>query len=80
MVCIIYNGNLRPLHCYVVEILIEEPTISWHPLMESDIILPSSQEGATCPFHEPVESNPFPPNAFSLISMFVLCSNQYSAL
>ena len=56
MVCIIYGGNLRPVHCHVVETLIEEPMISWRPLMESDM-LPSSQEGATCPFHEPVESN-----------------------
>jgi len=80
MVSIIYNGNLRPLLYYVVETIIEKPMISWHPPMESGIILPSSQEGATCPFHEPVESSPFPPNTFSLISMFVLCSNQYDAL
>lgn len=80
MVCIIYDGNLRPLHCYGVETLVEEPVISWHPLMESDIILPSVQEGATCPFHEPVESKPFLPNTFSLISMCVLCFNQYDVL
>jgi hypothetical protein len=43
--------------------------------MEPEGSLPCSQEPATCPYPEPNESNPHPPNPISLRSIFMLPSH-----
>jgi hypothetical protein len=43
--------------------------------MEPEGSLPCSQEPATCPYPEPNETNPHPPNPVSLRSIFMLSSH-----